>query len=70
MIRPLPLEVYRRARAMIERSAERGGYMLGTGNSVPEYVPVENFFALLAAAWEHREGYQLPVSARKASCSA
>jgi uroporphyrinogen decarboxylase len=59
--RSTPAEVYRRARAMIERSSSRGGYMLGTGNSVPEYVPDENFFALLAAAWQDRPGYQLPA---------
>jgi uroporphyrinogen decarboxylase len=35
---------------MLERAAERGGFALGTGNSVPEYVPDENFFALIRAA--------------------
>ena len=41
---------------MIERSAERGSYALGTGNSVPGYVPQENYLAMTAAArekWEH-----------------
>jgi uroporphyrinogen decarboxylase len=49
-----PEEVYSRARSMLERASERGGYALGTGNSVPEYVPDENYFALLRAALDHR----------------
>ena len=58
--RSTPAEVYARSRSMLERTAERGGYALGTGNSVPEYVPDENYFAMLAAAWEHRDGYRPP----------
>lgn len=45
-----PEEVYQRSRAMLERSGERGGFALGTGNSVPEYMPDANFFALIRAA--------------------
>ncbi|MFW5830031.1 MAG: uroporphyrinogen decarboxylase family protein [Planctomycetota bacterium] len=44
-----PAAITERARAMLERSAERGGYALGTGNSVPDYVPDEQILALLAA---------------------
>jgi uroporphyrinogen decarboxylase len=46
-----PDEVYERSKAMLERASERGGFALGTGNSVPEYVPDENFFALIRAAF-------------------
>jgi uroporphyrinogen decarboxylase len=53
--RSTPAEVYRRARAMVERSAARGSYALGTGNSVPEYVPHANYFAMLAAANRERD---------------
>ncbi|UCE41898.1 MAG: hypothetical protein JSV17_02635 [Candidatus Aminicenantes bacterium] len=49
-----PGEVYKRSKAMLERAAERGAYALGTGNSVPEYVPDENFFALIRAALDLR----------------
>jgi uroporphyrinogen decarboxylase len=49
-----PDEVYKRSKAMLERAVERGGYALGTGNSVPEYVPDENFFALVRAALDLR----------------
>lgn len=48
--RESPENVRQRARAMLERSAKRGAYALGTGNSVPEYVPRENYFAMLSAA--------------------
>ncbi len=45
-----PEEVYARAKAMLERTETRGGYALGTGNSVPEYVPVKSFFEIIRAA--------------------
>ena len=45
-----PEEIYKRARAMLERTSECGGYLLGSGNSIPDYVPFENFMALTKAA--------------------
>ncbi len=50
--RKTPQEVYDRAKAMLERSKERGGYALGTGNSIPEYVPYDNYMAMIKAATE------------------
>jgi uroporphyrinogen decarboxylase len=50
-----PEEVYKRAKAMLERASERGGYALGTGNSVPEYVPPQNYYAMITAALEYRK---------------
>jgi len=50
VIRSEPEQVYSRSKAMLERAAERGGYALGTGNSVPEYVPDEQYFAMISAA--------------------
>jgi len=38
-----------RAKAMLERSAKTGGYALGTGNSVPGYVPKESYYAMIRA---------------------
>ena len=32
---------------MLERAEPYGGYALGTGNSVPDYVPDENYFAMI-----------------------
>ena len=42
--------VHQRSLAMVERSAERGSYALGTGNSVPEYIPQDKYFAMISAA--------------------
>jgi uroporphyrinogen decarboxylase len=53
MTRSTPEEVYKRSKAMIERTGCKG-YALGTGNSVPEYIPDENYFAMIAAAIETR----------------
>lgn len=49
-----PGEVYRRARALLDQTMPRGGYALGTGNSVADGVPNANFQALLRAAVEWR----------------
>ena len=45
-----PEEVYARAKAMLDLG--KTGYALGTGNSVPGYVPFENYFAMTRAALE------------------
>ena len=45
-----PEEIYKRSKKMLERAESKGGYALGTGNSVPEYVPDENYFAMIRAA--------------------
>ncbi|MGI5899167.1 MAG: uroporphyrinogen decarboxylase family protein [Christensenellales bacterium] len=50
VIRNDPGNVYARACAMLERTKDRGGYALGTGNSVPEYVPTENYLSMISAA--------------------
>jgi uroporphyrinogen decarboxylase len=42
--------VYERAKNMLERSSSRGAYALGSGNSIPEYVPKENYYAMISAA--------------------
>ncbi|MCL2479550.1 MAG: hypothetical protein FWF22_08610 [Treponema sp.] len=46
-------EVYTRSRAMLKRAEGRGGYALGTGNSVPEFIPQDHFIALLKAALDY-----------------
>lgn len=43
-------EIFKRSAAMLERTRARGGYALGTGNSVPEYVPDDKYFAMIRAA--------------------
>jgi len=42
-----------RCRAMLKRAESGGAYALGTGNSVPEYIPQDHFIALLKAALEY-----------------
>ncbi|NLF22365.1 MAG: hypothetical protein GX590_04325 [Lentisphaerae bacterium] len=50
MVRADPAAIYQRAKRMLEQAPT--GYGLGTGNSVPEYVPDENYFAMTRAALE------------------
>ena len=45
-----PDDIYSRSRKMVE-SAD-AGYALGSGNSIPEYVPIENYMAMIAAVYE------------------
>ena len=52
MVHSTPEMVFKRAKAMLERSQAKGSYALGTGNSVPEYIPDENYFAMIAAIRE------------------
>jgi len=58
MARSPAKEIYERATQMLRRSAALGGYALGSGNSVPDYIPDNNYLAMLQAAfdWETREG--------------
>jgi len=42
-------EIYNRACAMLQL-AEAGGYALGSGNSIPGYVPMEHYLAMICAA--------------------
>ena len=55
LCRAAPEEIYNRSCKMLERARERGGYALGSGNSIPDYVPVENYLAMIAAAVFNRE---------------
>jgi len=50
MIRSKPEEIQNRCKAMLARVTDRGGYALGTGNSVPEYIPQANYFAMVNVA--------------------
>jgi len=50
LCRSTPEEITARATAMIERTQSRGGYALGSGNSIPAYVPAAGFDAMREAA--------------------
>lgn len=41
--------IRRRALGMLELSRSQGGYTLGSGNSIPEYIPNEKYFAMTSA---------------------
>jgi len=34
------------------KRAKQGGYALGSGNSIPDYIPSENYLAMLKAGTE------------------
>ena len=48
--RNTPEAIRERSRKMLERASERGGYALGSGNSIPEYVPADAYLAMISAA--------------------
>ena len=52
LCRATPDQVRERCRAMLERTRERGAYGLGSGNSLPAYIPIESIRAMLGAALE------------------
>jgi len=49
-----PEAVYTRAKNILQQTRARGGYALGTGNSVTNYMPLENYLAMCRAV---KEGY-------------
>jgi len=51
-----PGKIKERCRAMLELTRDRGGYAMGTGNSVPEYVPDENYLAMIECVKNDRKG--------------
>ncbi|MBN2417347.1 hypothetical protein JXO52_16035 [bacterium] len=49
LARGTPAEIKHRSIHMLERSAGKGAYALGSGNSIPDYIPDENFRAMIGA---------------------
>ena len=47
MCRATPDQVRRRVRHTLEKCLPGGGYCLGTGNSVTNYIPLENYLAMM-----------------------
>lgn len=47
-----PEEIAARSRRMLERTWDRGGYALGSGNSIPDYIPEENYLAMIRTVHE------------------
>ena len=52
MARKEPEEIYTRSIRLLEKTSISGGFALGSGNSIPDYVPVENYLAMIRAAVE------------------
>lgn len=52
LCRRTPDEIRARVREIMEVCMPGGGYAFGTGNTVANYVPVENFLAALDEAWK------------------
>jgi len=50
--RGIPAQIREQVRKNIEEAAYNGGYCVGSGNSIPEYVKFENYIAMLEAARE------------------
>jgi uroporphyrinogen decarboxylase len=55
LARGTPEEVRSQVRQNIEIAGQNGGYIVGSGNSIPEYVRLENYRAMLEAAREFGE---------------
>ena len=47
-----PERVCQRTRQLVETCGARGRYAVGSGNSIPSYIPVENYLAMLDEALE------------------
>jgi uroporphyrinogen decarboxylase len=52
LVQKSPEEIYQRSLRLLEMTSGSGGYALGSGNSIPDYVPVENHLAMIRAAIE------------------
>lgn len=50
LARRSPGEVRQRTRSLIETCGERGRYAVGSGNSIPSYIPVANYLAMVDEA--------------------
>jgi len=53
LTRGTPAEVKAEVKEKIKALAPGGGYLLGSSNSIPEYVPLENFEAMCEAVFEY-----------------
>lgn len=49
LCRTTPEEIYKRSCQMLERAEAKGSYALGFGNSIPYYVPDENYLSMISA---------------------
>jgi uroporphyrinogen decarboxylase len=50
LARKTPEEIYQRSLRLLEKTSGTGGFALGSGNSIPEFIPRQNYLAMLRAA--------------------
>jgi len=48
--RNTPSTVYERSKKMLQKAEVNGSFALGSGNSIPDYVPFDNYMAMISAA--------------------
>jgi len=51
--RKTPEEIYARSLRLLEKTSVKGGFALGSGNSIPNFVPRKNYLAMLRAAADY-----------------
>ena len=49
-------EIRTRVRETLEVCVPGGGYCLGTGNSVANYIPLDSYLAMIDEGWKYSEG--------------
>ncbi|MGQ9537803.1 MAG: uroporphyrinogen decarboxylase family protein [Actinomycetota bacterium] len=59
LARGTPEQVRRRTREILEACAPSGGFCMGSGNSLTNYIRIENYYAMLdeTRKWNHEHGY-------------
>ena len=45
-------EIKKRCENMLKLTAGKGGYALGSGNSIPDYIPLNKYLAMIKTAFE------------------
>jgi uroporphyrinogen decarboxylase len=58
-----PQQVRSRCREILDACGGKGGFALGSGNSITNYCKVENFYAMIdeARIWNEEKGFFLPT---------
>ena len=54
MVRGTEDQVRLRTRQVLEACAPTGAYVLGSGNSIANYIPPQNFLAMVDEGWRYR----------------
>ena len=49
-----PDRVRQRTRTLMETCGQRGRYAVGSGNSIPSYIPVVNYLSMVDEALDYR----------------